>query len=295
MEKFIGCLMWMGLVQLSSISSYWSKKYLYTNSLRNVMSRNRFQLLLKIWHFSNNENANPNDRLYKISPLLKKLQESFQSHIAPGEFIAIDETLVPFKGRLKFKQYISNKRIKFGIKLFKLCLEGGYLYDLKVYCGQERNPAEEHTVPSEAVLNLTRNLLNSGRTVVVDNYYTSVELAHELLKNNTNILGTLRSNRKNNPKKVLEKKLKRGETIAEESNTGIFVEKWRDKRDVIMLNTKYLPEMITTRRRSQEVLKPKSVLEYNKHKAYIDISGILHMLILFLYWVCIICRSNEIL
>ncbi|KAJ8934614.1 hypothetical protein NQ314_013258 [Rhamnusium bicolor] len=95
-----------------------------------------------------------------------------------------------------------NKRFKFGIKLFKLCLEGGYLYDFKVYCGQDRDPAEEHTVPSQVVLNLTKNLLNSGRTIVVDNYYTSVELAHKLLETNTYIIGTLRSNRKCNPKNV---------------------------------------------------------------------------------------------
>ncbi|KAJ8942581.1 hypothetical protein NQ314_010037 [Rhamnusium bicolor] len=110
------------------------------------------------------------------------------------------------------------------MKLFKLCLEGGYL-DFKVYCSQERDPAEEHTVPSQVVLNLTKNLLNSGRTIVVDNYYTSVELAHKLLETNTYIIGTLRSNSKCNPKNVLQKKLKRGQTIAEENNTGLFVEK----------------------------------------------------------------------
>ncbi|KAJ8933811.1 hypothetical protein NQ314_013783 [Rhamnusium bicolor] len=150
MEKFIGCLMWMGLLQLPSIRDYWSKKCLYENSLKNVLPKNRFQILLKTWHFANNENANTDDRLNKISQLLPKLQQSFQAPIIPGEFICIDETLVPFKGRLKFKQYISNKRFKFGIKLFKLCLEGEYLYDFKVYCGQERDPAEEHTVPFQS-------------------------------------------------------------------------------------------------------------------------------------------------
>ncbi|KAJ8964004.1 hypothetical protein NQ314_005216 [Rhamnusium bicolor] len=189
MEKFIGCLMWMGLLQ--SIRDYWSKKSLYENSLKNVLPRNRFQILLKTWLFANNENANTDDRLNKISQLLTKLQQSFQAPIIPGEFICIDETLVPFK----------------------------------VYCGQERDPAEEHTVPSQVVLNLTKNLLNSGRTIVVDNYYTSVELAHKLLETNTYIIGTLRSNRKCNPKNILQKKLKLGQTIAEESNTGVFVEK----------------------------------------------------------------------
>lgn len=202
------------------------------------------------------------------------MRESFQSKIIPGEYICIDETLVPFKGRLKFKQYISNKRHKFGIKLFKLCLQGGYLYDLKVYCGQERDDQENAaTVPTKVVMNLTKNLLGKGRTLCTDNYYTSVELAHKLLDEKTYLLGTLRSNRKNNPKNVMNKKLKKGECVAEESNTGIYVEKWKDKRDVIMLNSKFVPEMLTIRKRMGDIEKPKSIIEYNKHKSYIDLSG----------------------
>ena len=276
MEIFIGCIMWMGIISLPSISSYWSKKNLYENNPRKVMSRNRFQMLLKSWHFADNasdDSQNSNDRLYKIAPLLEKLRESFQSKIVPGEFICIDETLVPFKGKLKFKQYISNKRHKFGIKLFKLCLEDGYLYDLKVYCGQESSIDKTETVPTKVVINLTTDLLGKGRTLCVDNYYTSVELAHKLLNEKTYLLGTLRTNRKNNPKNVLQRQLKKGEVFGEESNTGVFIEKWKDKRDILMLNTKFVPEMVTIHKRTGETQKPKSVLEYNKHKSYIDISG----------------------
>ncbi|KAK9709223.1 hypothetical protein QE152_g26742 [Popillia japonica] len=72
-----------------------------------------------------------------------------------------------------------------------------------------------------------------------------------------------------------EKKWKdKRDVLIQESNSGIFVEKWKDKkRDVLILNAKFLPEIITVRKHSGEVLKPKCVLEYNKHKAYIDISG----------------------
>ena len=272
MEKFVGCIMWMGLVQLPSISAYWSTNKIYSNFIKSVMPRNRFQLLLKTWHFANNEDIPENDRLYKISPLISKLIMNFQAAIVPGEFICIDETLVPFKGRLKFKQYISNKRHKFGIKLFKLCLENGYLFDLSIYCGQEKIPNQEQSVPSSVVLKLTEKLLNQGRTIVIDNYYTSVELATALLEKKSYILGTLRSNRKNNSKTVTQKKLKRGEHIAEESNNGIYIEKWKDRRDVFMLTTKYVPEMVTQKRRAEEITKPRSIIEYNKHKAYIDIS-----------------------
>nr|CAI5845623.1 unnamed protein product [Callosobruchus analis] len=54
------------------------------------------------------------------------------------ENVCIDETMVPFRGRLKFRQYIKGKRHKFGIKLFKLCMSGGYLLHAKIYCGQDK-------------------------------------------------------------------------------------------------------------------------------------------------------------
>jgi hypothetical protein len=55
------------------------------------MSRNRFQLLLKMGHFSNNENLSQ-DRLQKISPLINMLLEKFQNNVTPKEAVCIDET-----------------------------------------------------------------------------------------------------------------------------------------------------------------------------------------------------------
>lgn len=109
-EKFFGIVIWMGLCRFPSLQCYWSKNPIYKNYLKNVMSRNRFQLLLKTLHFSDNTQI-MEDRLQKITPLVVKLKQSFQKTIVSGEGVCIDETLVPFQGRLKFKQYISTKSI----------------------------------------------------------------------------------------------------------------------------------------------------------------------------------------
>lgn len=50
-------------------------------------------------------------------------------------------------------------------------------------------------------------------------------------------MDTLKSNRKLNPPDVVKAKLKKNEVIARESDTGIVVLKWKDKRDVLMLST----------------------------------------------------------
>lgn len=47
------------------------------------------------------------------------------------------------------------------------------------------------------------------------------------------------------------------------------VEKWRDRRDVLLLSTKFVPEIIIQKKISSEKNKPRSIIEHNKHRAYI--------------------------
>lgn len=98
-----------------------------------IMSRNRFELILRFWHFSNNEEAPENDRIFKIRNLVIKIVDNFQKTLEPNGMIAVDETMVPFRGRLKFKQYIPGKAHKYGIKLFIPCGTDGYTYNVQIY------------------------------------------------------------------------------------------------------------------------------------------------------------------
>jgi len=65
--------------------------------------------------------------------------------------------------------------------------------------------------------------INLGRCLYIDNWYSSVELAEKLLKENTHMVGTLRANRRRNPPDVIGKKLKKGDLIAQQSNSNIVV------------------------------------------------------------------------
>lgn len=274
LEEFLGLILWMGLARFPSLSDYWSKSVLYQNEVKNKMPRNRFELLLRTLHFCNNENPNveKTDRLRKISPLLEKLKERYMYAMVPGVSVCVDETLVPFRGRLLFRQYIRNKRHKFGIKLYKLCLAGGYTYNITIYCGKDKVEGDM-SASTKVVVDLMHNLLDSGRTLYTDNYYTSVSLAHKLLDRKTHLVGTLRANRRLNCKEVVHKQLSKGQTIAKESNTGIVQLKWKDKRDVLTLSTKHTDEKVkTTTSRGEEKDKPAIIVDYNKSKSFIDIS-----------------------
>lgn len=158
---------------MPSIRHYSSTSELYwTEIVKKVMAWNRFEILLKVWHFTNNDNCPPRDRLYKIEPFVEKLNEKFQAVYIPGETICVDESLIPYRERLIMRQYIPQKTHKYGIKTFKLCCDNGYTYKTKVYGGKEKNPTV--AVPTKVVLNLSKNLLYAGRTIITDNYYTSL-------------------------------------------------------------------------------------------------------------------------
>nr|CAH7747134.1 unnamed protein product [Callosobruchus chinensis] len=88
----------------------------------------------------------------------------------------------------------------------------------------------------------------------------------------THLLGTLRSNRRGNPKEVITKKLKRGDVVAKENNRGICILKWKYKRDVLMLSTKHAHETVIVHKRTGDVENPVAVIEYNKAKSSIDLS-----------------------
>ncbi|XP_014485410.1 PREDICTED: piggyBac transposable element-derived protein 4-like, partial [Dinoponera quadriceps] len=62
MKRFFGLIMWMGIVKLPEVHLYWSTNAAYAQSLpAAVLSRNRFELLLQMLHFCDNENENHDD------------------------------------------------------------------------------------------------------------------------------------------------------------------------------------------------------------------------------------------
>lgn len=75
----------------------------------------------------------------------------------------------------------------------------------------------------DVVMNLITGKLNNGYSLCMDNFYNSIDLARKLLLKQTCCTGTLRMNRKNNPKEVTSKKLKTGELISKYTNNGICV------------------------------------------------------------------------
>ena len=100
------------IMYLHIYRSYWSNGRPYQNdNFRSIMSSHRFELLLKFLHISDSR-WQPSrreagyDKLYKVRPLLNILLENFQRSYTPTQNLSIDESMVGFKGRLAFLQYM---------------------------------------------------------------------------------------------------------------------------------------------------------------------------------------------
>ena len=91
-------------------------------------------------------------------------------------------------------------------------------------------------------MNLMENFPEKGYQMYTNNVFNSSELAKYMLTQNTNISGTLRSDRKSNPKEVTKAKLKKGDVVSR-SRDGLILSKWKCKRDILMISNMHTHEM----------------------------------------------------
>ena len=175
-------------------------------------------------------------KLFKIYPVLSHLNTNFQSLYLPGQNTAIDESLTLWRRRLSSKQYIPLKSSKFGIKSYELwASSSGYLWSFIIYTGKD-TVFQTAFISAAFVLSLVEPLLKKGRTLWMDNFYNPPALAQRLKTLKTDCVGTLRLSRKDVPERVKEKKLKKGELVAQHSGP-VSVLKWKDKKQVTMIST----------------------------------------------------------
>ena len=76
------------------------------------------------------------DKLYKIHPLLSLVVQSYKSAYIPRQNLSVDESMIGFKGRLSWIQYMSKKPTKWGIKVWVAAeSKTGYVYNFHLYTG----------------------------------------------------------------------------------------------------------------------------------------------------------------
>ncbi|KAK6168810.1 hypothetical protein SNE40_019986 [Patella caerulea] len=285
LKTWLGLVIATGIVQKKGrIASYWSKHWLtQTPGFNQTMTSKRFLQILSCIHFVDNSSTtvNKSDKFWKIRTLLDYVVKRFQLVYNPEREIAVDETMLKFKGRLGIKQYIKNKPIKWGIKLFTLAeSSSGYVLNIIPYAGKREDTQLSKT--AQIVVDVCQPFLNKGHYLFMDNYYTSIELIEYLSQVKTLSCGTVNSNRKRLPsdmKNSATKKLKKGESLKRISNNVLAVS-WKDTRVVNLLTNipGNLDDVDIQRRDKKQggkevtISKPRAIITYNSYMGGVDLS-----------------------
>ena len=212
MKGWVAIYLCIGIINKPNIPSYWrTDPMLSTPFFGATMLKTRFLQILRYLHFADNSLVPRPDspdfnKLYKIQPLLDLIIPRFRAVYSPERQLAVDETLIKFKGKVHFRQFIPIKPGRFGIKAFTLAgSASGYVLGSKIYTGKETNVVQKD-LGKRAVMSLMEPFLDKGYYVFMDNHYTSVGLFEELEGRKTLACGTVRSNRLGLPKDICDVK-----------------------------------------------------------------------------------------
>ncbi|XP_070388820.1 piggyBac transposable element-derived protein 4-like [Dermacentor albipictus] len=285
MRKFIGLIIYMGILKAPRIKLYWNVGSIYSGLLPpRIMPRRRFIALLAMLHVADLDDVTQmsKGKLRFVWWLLQHMNKVSAKLFQPHRDLSVDERMVKSKARSGIRQYIKDKVTKWGYKLWVLADPlTGYTVQFAVYTGKREQPGP-HGLAFDVVCQLCAEHFDQGYKIFMDNFYTSTHLFSHLLDRKTLACGTTRKDRRGFPVELKdtrwEKKAQRGE-IRWLRDEEILYLQWKDRRVVNMMSTMHTAnETVTAKRRQRSgstwtqisVPKPLLIHEYNSGMIGVD-------------------------
>ncbi|XP_038123493.1 piggyBac transposable element-derived protein 4-like isoform X2 [Cyprinodon tularosa] len=244
------------------------------------MSRDRFVAIWRYLHLQNNQAAdvNKDDKLWKMRWFLNYFLDRFQALYEVDGNVSVDESMIKFKGRLSFRQYLPMKPTKWGVKVWVMAESStGYVTNLQVYAGREGSI--EKGLAHRVVMELARPYYGSYLSIYMDNFYTGVTLLEEMKTHGLNACGTVRANRTGLPKNERLRKNTSMEKhefrVAQKDDLTFCI--WQDTKTVMVLSNHHDPTQTGTVNRKKDGANhvplevPASLADYQKHMKGVDL------------------------
>ena len=238
-----------------------------------TLSCNRFQFFVCLCRFDDRETREmrkESDNMAHIRELFDMFNDTLTIPYYPSECLTVDEQLVSFRGRAKFKIYIPSKPGKYGL-LLRMMTDASSRYVLNIipYAGRPKTGDRELPGAAQRIVHqLVAPYKGTGRNVTMDRFYTSVTLAEELLKDKLTITGTMNTSRREIPGIM-----KAAKTREEKSSIFLFTQDLtmvsyvpKKNKSVILLSSMHHTCDIST----EEHKKPEIIMFYNSTKGGVD-------------------------
>lgn len=292
LKVYIAILIISGYCVQSRFESYWSKEPDLRNELiYSSMRKNRFKQITQFLHFEDINKPNTSDKIWKLRPLTDYLKKKFLDNFHPEQNLSYDESMIEYYGRHGMKQYLKDKPVPFGYKVWSLCTPAGYLANFEIYQG--KNPRsktqyeEQYGKCIAPLFNMIDDFDDNVRALpfsfYFDNLFTGIPALVQLKSLGYNGTGTIRENRlpKSCPLKQDKKQTaKQGRgfmTSKSIEGLDIHLTKWVDNSVVSVASTVYGMNPVTKALRYSsadqkkvEVPRPLVVAKYNQCMGGVD-------------------------
>jgi len=267
---YFGALIYMGLNGKHDQKNHWGDDAFYTPFyLHNFISITKYESIREIFHLVDNNMHIGMHPFYKISDFLVKISFLSRKYYAPSQNLTIDESMISYRGRAKFKAYIPSKPTKWGLKLHALCeSETGYCLNFAL------DPGKTVEKPKDYVFNLILGLFTpyfkKYHILYTDSYYTSIPLLEKLRSELTGVVGMINKNRKGLPKSFICEKSK--SSIESVSNGNAMLTKFKDKKTVLCISSIFNSDVVEMdeNKKSKSKKVPKCIYYYSKFMRGVD-------------------------
>ena len=234
LKCFLGVMLCMGMIKRPSYKDYWTSSKLFgTPGISELMSCDHFEQIRNSLHFINEDDCDKDDKLYKIRPLIEHFTNVSQSLYSPERELTIDESMIKFNGRSKFKVYMPLKPVKYGFKAYVLTeASTGYLLNWSLYEGEKSSLVD-------IVSNLASPFAKNGYTIAMDRFYTTLETISTLSELGFRVFGMITKNRARLTENITlsSKKLHRGNALFYCSNDKkTLLTIWKDTKLVHLVS-----------------------------------------------------------
>jgi hypothetical protein len=278
---FIGVHIYMGIDSLPERRMYWQADTRHP-TVAQVLSRDRFESITRYLRVSPPEaGAAPRNPFSFVRAFIASLNHFFPRHWNPGRHLALDESMVSFRGRSDIKQFVPGKPHPHGYKIWVLANEN-YMLQFQLYEGKAAAGPTIH----DMVMQLTQLYRNNNHVLYIDTLFTSPTLVASLFNAGIRVCGSVKRNRIGMPSTaVLSPErlaaIPRGAHLQMQRG-DVTLCAWRDKKLILLLYNHIDPSLLTTMRRwgddgvMYDLGCPQAISDYFHHARAVDVINQLH-------------------